>query len=90
MAVSFAVLLSFWGAARVAGQLRGLRPVLANVVEQEELDVERLFRGVDSTLVPLLLTAASAVVLPLDEAVAGEPAAALVQAATWLVVGIPL
>jgi hypothetical protein len=89
-AVSFAVLLSFWGTVRITDQLRALGPALAKVVEHQEPEVERLFHGIDGTLAPLLLTAASVVVLPLDEALAGEPAAALVQAATWLVVGIPL
>jgi hypothetical protein len=89
-AVTFAVLLSLWGTARITDQLPRLGPVLAKVVEQEEPDVERLFRAVDSTLVPLLLTAATMVVLPLDEAVGGEPTAALIQAVTWLFIGIPL
>jgi hypothetical protein len=89
-AVTFAVLLSLWGTARITDELQGLGPVLAKVVEQDEPDVERLFRAVDSTLGPLLLTATTMVVLPLDEAVGGEPAAALIQAVTWLVIGIPL
>jgi hypothetical protein len=89
-AVSLAVLLSLWGAARITDELGTLRPALANVVEQQEPEVERLFHGIDSTLVPLLLTAAAVVVLPLDEALAGQPVAALIQAATWVVLGIPL
>ncbi|HET6919151.1 MAG TPA: hypothetical protein VFI46_06765 [Jiangellaceae bacterium] len=89
-AVTFAVLLSLWGTARITDKLRSLGPSVATVVEQEEPDVERLFHGIDSTLVPLLLTAATMVVLPLDEALAGEPAAALIQSATWLLIGIPL
>jgi hypothetical protein len=60
------------------------------VVEQDEPDVERLFQGIDRTMVPLLVTAAAMVVLPLDEALGGEPAAAAIQAATWLIIGIPL
>jgi hypothetical protein len=89
-AVSLAVLLSLCGAAMITHELRTLRPVLERVVEQEEPDVERLFRGIDSTLAPLLLTAATVVVLPLDEALGGEPGAALIQATTWLALGIPL
>jgi hypothetical protein len=60
------------------------------VIEQDEPDVERLFDGIDRTMVPLLVTAAAAVVLPLDEVLGGEPAAAVIQAATWLIIGIPL
>jgi hypothetical protein len=58
-AVSFAVLLSIWGAARITDELRTLPLALANVVEQEKPDVQRLFRGIDSTLGPLVLTAAT-------------------------------
>jgi hypothetical protein len=89
-AVTFAVLLSLWGATRITDELRALPPALAKVVEQEPPDVGRLFRGIDSVVVPLLLTAVSVVVLPLDEALRGEPVAALIQATTWLVLGIPL
>lgn len=89
-AVTFAVLLSLWGTARITDDLRTLGPSLARVIEQDEPDVERLFDGIDRTMVPLLVTAAAAVVLPLDEALGGEPAAAVIQAATWLIIGIPL
>jgi hypothetical protein len=89
-AVSFAVLLSLWGAARIAQELRSLPGVLARVVEQDQPDVERLFRGIDSTVGPLVLVAAVGVVLPVDEALAGDLLGAMIQAATWLVFGIPL
>jgi hypothetical protein len=89
-AVTFAVLLSLWGAAQIADQLRTLPPLLTKVVGRREPDIERLFDGVDSILGPLLLTAAAVVVLPLDEALAGDAMAAVIQAATWLVLGVPL
>jgi hypothetical protein len=89
-AVSFAILLSLWGAARIADAIQRLRPALADLVQQDEPDVGRLFRGIDNAVAPLVLTAASMVVLPVDEALRGEPVDALVQAATWLLVGIPL
>jgi hypothetical protein len=88
-AVTFAVLLSLWGTARITDELRTLGPSLARVTEQDEPDVARLYHGIDRTMVPLLLTAATMVVLPLDEALRGEPAAAVIQATTWLVNGIP-
>lgn len=90
VAVSFAILLSLWGATRISAELARLRPALADVVEEELPEVERLFRGVDSISVPLLLTVAVGVLLPLDEAVNAEPVAAAVQAVTWLLIGIPL
>lgn len=89
-AVTFAVLLSLWGAARITNELPALRTALTKVVERKEPDVERLFDGIDSTHGPLLLTAAAVVVLPLDEALGGEPMAALIQAGTWLILGVPL
>jgi hypothetical protein len=89
-AVSFAVVLSLWGAARIAAELRTLPGVLARVVEQDQPDVEQLFRSIDSIMGPLLLVVAVGVVLPLDEAAAGDPVGALIQAATWLIIGVPL
>jgi hypothetical protein len=90
VAVSLAVVLSLWGAARIAHHLRQLRPALAKVVEEDEQDVERLFAGIDSTLAPLLLTVVTVVVLPLDEILNGEPLDGLIQGVTWLVLGVPL
>jgi hypothetical protein len=89
-AVSFAVLLSLWGAARIAGELRTLGPTIADLVADGDSDVARLFPGVGGVLAPLTLTVAVGVVLPLDEALRGEPVAAVLQAGTWLVIGIPL
>jgi hypothetical protein len=89
-AVSCAILLSLWGAARITDELRRVGRALTEVVEQDEGDVRAVFRGMDSTVAPLLLTAAGVLVLPLDEALTGEPGAAVIQAVTWVVVGIPL
>jgi len=81
---------SLRGAARITDELPALQRTITKVVEQNEPDVRRLFRGIDSTLAPLLLTAATVIILPVDEALAGDRQAALTQAATWLVLGIPL
>jgi hypothetical protein len=89
-AVSCAILLSLWGAARLTDNLQRVGAALTEVVEQDESDVRALFRGMDSTVAPLLLTAAGVLVLPLDEALTGEPRAAVIQGATWVIVGIPL
>jgi len=89
-AVSVAVLLSLWGAARLNRDLSRLRVTLTAAVEQERPDVDRIFRGIGSAAGPLLLTAAVAVVLPLDETLRGDAAAAVLQAVTWLLFGIPL
>ncbi|MFH5823383.1 hypothetical protein [Georgenia sp. AZ-5] len=90
VAVTSAVLLSLWGAARISRELRRLQLDLSNVVDQDAPDVERLFRGVDSVAGPIGLVLAVGIVLPLDEALRGEPAAAILQGVTWLVIGIPL
>lgn len=89
-AVTFAILLSLWGAARIATELRRLQDDLVQVVEQEQPDVERLFGGVDNVVAPLLLTVAVGLVLPLDELLRGETTGGLVQLFTWLVIGLPL
>jgi hypothetical protein len=88
-AVTVAVLVSLWGASRLTADLRTVQLDLGKVVEHKAPDVERSFHRIDSTLAPLLLTAAGVIVLPLDEVTGGEPGAALIQAATWVVIGIP-
>lgn len=90
VATSFAILLSLWGAARISDGLGRLRPALAGVVEEELPDVERLFRGLDSIAIPVVLTVTVGLILPLDEALAGEPVGAVIQGLTWLVIGIPM
>jgi hypothetical protein len=89
-AVTFAILLSLWGSARIATELRRLQDDLVQVVEQDQPDVERLFGGVDNVVAPLLLTVAVGLVLPLDELLRGEPTEAVIQLVTWLVIGLPL
>lgn len=89
-AVSVAILLSLWGTARIFDRLRSLPPALSAVVEQDERDVAALFRGIDSRVVPLLLTAASVLILPIDEALAGDQLSALIQAVTWMIIGVPM
>lgn len=89
-AVTIALLLSLWGATRITNELRDLQPALTKAVVQDEPDVRRLFFGIDNRLVPLLMTVLVGVLLPLDEALRGNSAAALIQAVTWLLIGIPL
>jgi hypothetical protein len=89
-AVTMAILVSLRGTARMVEQLRRLPPMLDHVVEQEEREVAALFRGIDSAGVPLVLTAVSMVILPIDEALSGQSVAALIQTLTWLIVGIPI
>jgi len=90
VATSLAVALSLWGATRISDELTRVRPALARAVEQDLPAVDRLFRGLDSTLIPLALTLVVGVLLPLDELVNDDPVAAALQALTWLVIGIPL
>jgi hypothetical protein len=90
VATSFAILLSLWGAARISDELGRLRPALVGVVEEELPDVERVFRGMDSIVIPVVLTVTVGLLLPLDEALAGEPVGAAIQGLTWLVIGIPM
>jgi hypothetical protein len=87
LAVSFALVLSLWGTSRISEQLERLR--LAEMV-REEVPLERLFRGVDSIAIPLILTLGVGLLLPLDEAIGGDPVAAAIQFVTWLLIGLPL
>lgn len=89
-AVTIAILLSLWGAATIAAELRTVQPALTEMVDEDERDVARLFRGIDSVVGPLILVVAVALILPLDEAQRGDPAGAVLQAGTWLVFGIPI
>jgi hypothetical protein len=89
-AVTVAVLLSLWGAARIAAELRTIQPALTEIVDEDERDVARLFRGIDSLAGPLILVGAVALILPLDEAQRGDRAGAALQAGTWLVIGVPI
>ena len=89
-AVTIAILVSLRGTARIMEQLRLLLPVLDQVVEQDARETPPPFRGIDSAAVPLVLTAASMVILPIDEALSGQSVAALIQAVTWLIIGIPI
>ncbi len=89
-AVTIAILVSLRGTARIVEQLRRLLPVLGQVVDQDGRATPPLFRGIDSAAVPLVLTAASMVILPIDEALSGQSVAALIQAGTWLIIGIPI
>jgi hypothetical protein len=90
VAVSFAVLLSLWGAARINDDLQRLRPALSQAVQQQESDVQRVFARLSSALVPLVLTVVIGIALPVDEVLRGDPVAAVLQAGTWLLIGIPL
>jgi hypothetical protein len=89
-AVTIAVLLSLWGAGRIAAELPSIPPALTEIVDEDERDVARLFRGIDSLAGPLALVAVVAVILPVDEAQRGDRAGAALQAGTWLFIGIPM
>jgi hypothetical protein len=89
-AVTVAILLSLWGAARIAAELRTVQPVLTEIVVEDEGDVARLFRGIDSVAGPLILVVAVALILPLDEAQRDDWTGAALQAGTWLVIGVPM
>src|SRR5918999_498551 len=55
-AFSFAIVLSVWGAARITRGLTSLRPRLMSLVE-EGIDPMEPFRGMNSAVAPILLTA---------------------------------
>ncbi len=87
-AVTLAVVLSLWGVHKIADELQWLRPRLGGVVG--DADVVKLFRGMGKIAGPIAIVAAVGIALPLDELARGESVAALVQAGTWLFIGVPL
>ncbi|WP_166879680.1 hypothetical protein [Salinibacterium sp. ZJ450] len=89
-AVTAAIVLSLWSAARLSDELQKLRGSAKVLPELSSPTAGKLFRGIDSVIAPLVATVVVALVLPLDELVAGAPLAAVVQGITWLVIGIPL
>ncbi|WP_157155250.1 MULTISPECIES: hypothetical protein [unclassified Diaminobutyricimonas] len=89
-AVSVAILLSIWGAARIEADLNRVRAIPVVAAHITDTGADRVFSALGNAIVPLVTTVVIALVLPSDELVAGSPGGALVQGVTWLVIGIPM
>ena len=80
VAVSVAIVIALWGSGRIARRLDELR----------HSDAAAPFRELNSVLGPLVLTIVAAAAFTVDALVREGWTSALVRAATWLVIGIPL
>ena len=86
-ALSFAVVITLWGTARIARRLEALRVIASALVEGNSREH---FRGIDNVTWPLLATAATSVALAAGTLVSDGLTPALLRGATWLVLGVPL
>jgi hypothetical protein len=85
-ALSLAIVVALWGAARVARRLELLRATTPDLFAHAPAD---LFRAIGDRVGPVAAAGATAIALGL--AVAGEGAAAtLLRGTTWFLVGVPL
>jgi hypothetical protein len=86
-ALSFAILITLWGTARIARRLEALRDATANVLE---VDAGEPFREMKSVAAPLVASAAPAVAFGVSAFLADGWTAALLRGATWFVLGTAL
>lgn len=85
--LSLAIVITLWGAQRIARRLDALRASTAEVFERE---TRAPFRELNSVSGPLVASAATAIAFALSAFVEGGLSSALLRGATWLLLGIPL
>ena len=85
--LSLAIVITLWGAERIARRLEALGASTAEVFGR---DARTSFRGLNSGAGPVLASVATAIALGLSAFAEGGLASALLRGATWMVVGIPL
>lgn len=84
--ISFAVVVSLWGAARVTRRLEALRSTRSAALEGDG----ETFRGMSSSAGPLVLSGVAALAFGASTLVADGWVPALLRGATWFVIGIAL
>ena len=87
VAVSFAIVMSLWGATRIAHDLESLLTTPSRSLEGQATE---LFRGMNSRAGPILAAGAAALVFGLSTGIREGWAAGLLRGATWLLIGIAL
>jgi hypothetical protein len=87
IAVSFAVFMSLWGAARIA---HGLEALLETPSRSFAGEASSHFRGMNSRAGPILASVAAAMIFGLSTGVREGWAAGLLRGVTWFVVGVAL
>jgi hypothetical protein len=85
-AISLAVVVSLWGAARVARRLETLRSARSAALEGDG----EAFRGMSSSAGPLVLSGVAALAFGSSTLVTDGWVPAILRGATWFVIGIAL
>jgi hypothetical protein len=86
-ALSFAIVLAFWGTARIARRVETLRAATSNVLEVTPTEQ---FREMNSVVGPLLASAATAIAFGLSGLAGDAWTPAVLEGASWFLLGIPL
>jgi uncharacterized membrane protein (Fun14 family) len=87
IAVSFAVVMALWGAARIA---HGLEALLETPSRSLAGEASTLFRGMSSRAGPIVASVAAAIVFGLSTGFREGWAAGLLRGVTWFVIGVAL
>jgi hypothetical protein len=86
-ALSFAIVVTLWGAQRIAKRVETLGAATSKVLVGGSSES---FREMNNSLAPLLLTAATSLAFALSALLRDGSIAALLRGATWFVLGIAL
>lgn len=87
MAVSFAIVMSLWGATRIARDLDALATTRSRSVREQGTE---LFRGMNSRAGPIGASVAASIVFGLSTGIREGWAPGLLRGVTWFIVGIAL
>jgi hypothetical protein len=85
--LSFAIVITLWGAERIARRLESLRATTTNVLEGDEREP---FRELNSVVGPVVASAGTAIAFALGALVGDGWTAAVLRGATWALLGIAL
>ena len=85
-AVSLAILITLWGARRIAERVDALRATTATVLDEDAASTP--FREMNSVAGPLVAAGATAVVFAVTAFVSDGSLQALLRGTTWLVLGV--
>ena len=86
-ALSFAIVITLWGTERIVRRLETLRATTSRVLER---GVREPFRGINSTVGPLVASAAMSIVFAVTAFARDGWTSAILRGATWFVLGIAL
>lgn len=87
VAVSFAIVVSLWGASHITRRLEALYQTTSTIADGEPSE---LFRGMNSVVGPVVGAGAAAILFGASTVVRDGWAAGALRGATWFVVGLAL